>query len=61
MLSNQGMRSRQAEAPAIPGITFIHEKQSKIDLYVSREAARATCCHHLNVAADHMVSDGEGE
>jgi hypothetical protein len=61
MLSNQGMGSRQAEAPAIPGLTVIHGKQSKLDLSVSREAARAIFCHHLNVAAEHMVSDGEGE
>jgi hypothetical protein len=61
MPSKQGMRCRQAEEPAIPGLPVIHEKQSKFDLLVSREAARATFCHHLNVAAEHMVSDGEGE
>jgi hypothetical protein len=55
------MRRRQAEAPAIPGLTVIHGKQSKLDLSVSREPARATFCHHLNVAAEHMVSDGEDE
>ena len=61
MRPKQGMRRRQAEEPAIPGLPVIHEKQAKSDILVSREAVRATFFHHLNVAAEHVDSDGEGE
>ena len=61
MPSKQGMGRPQAEEQAIPGLPVIHEKQSKLDLLVSREAGRATFYNHLNAATEHVISDGEGE